>query len=113
MFPDDSASKSEAEEGEQREVADEAAETTTKRKNSWQKSSHGVYWIGSKSPKLLYSSSHDDSQGVIRKCLSASRPARHSSVCNPPTTLQPSIILRLGKRELGEGLNGAVTLMPA
>ena len=113
MFPDDSASKSEAEEGEQREVADEAAETTTKRKNSWQKSSHGVYWIGSKSPKLLFSSSHDDSQGVIRKCLSASRPARHSSVCNPPTTLQPSIILRLGKRELGEGLNGAVTLMPA
>lgn len=50
MFPDDSASKSEAEEGEQREDADEATETTTKRKNSLQKSSHRVYWIGSKSP---------------------------------------------------------------
>ena len=43
MFPDDSASKSETEEGEQREDADEAAETTTKRKNSLQKSSHRVY----------------------------------------------------------------------
>ena len=87
MFPDDSASKSKAEEGEQREDADEAAETTTKRKNSSQKSSHRVYRIGSKSPKRLYSSSDDDSQGVIRKCLRASRPARLSSVCNPPTTV--------------------------
>lgn len=43
MFPDDSASKSKAEEGEQREDADEAVETTTKRKNSSQKSSHRVY----------------------------------------------------------------------